>query len=107
MEEEYITYLKEAPISQKNTPLDYWKSNNTRFPILSILARRYLAIPATSASIESTFSIGNNIITKSRNRLSSTIVKELILLKSWKTSLKKLEELDKENRIEEEDDEAE
>src|SRR5262249_33296854 len=70
-EEEYIVYLKESPISQKIYPLDYWKQNNNRFPILSILARKYLAIPATSASIESTFSIGNNIITKSRNRLSS------------------------------------
>jgi len=81
-EEEYIIYIKESLISQKDHPLDYWKLNNNRFPILSILARRYLAMPATSASIESTFSIGNNIITKSRNRLSSTTIKELILLKS-------------------------
>ena len=102
-EEEYIIYLKESPISQKDHPLDYWKLNSNRFPILSILARRFLAIPATSASIESTFSIGNNIITKSRNRLSSTTIKELILLKSWKTSIKRLEELYKENKDEKED----
>ena len=102
-EEEYIIYLKEALISQKDHPLDYWKLNSNRFPILSILARRYLAIPATSTSIESTFSIGNNIITKSRNRLSFTTIKELILLKSWKTSIKRLEELYKENIDEKEE----
>src|SRR6187399_605212 len=106
-EEEYIIYIKESPISQKEHPLDYWKLNNNRFPILSILARRYLAIPATSASIESTFSIGGNIITKSRNKLSSTTIKELILLKSWKTSIKRLEEIYKENRDEKEDIEEE
>jgi len=106
-EEEYIIYIKESPISQKEHPLGYWKLNNNRFPILSILARRYLAIPATSASIESTFSIGGNIITKSRNKLSSTTIKELILLKSWKTSIKRLEEIYKENRDEKEDIEEE
>ena len=49
-----------------------------------MLARRYLAIPATSAAIESTFSIGSNIITKSRNKLDPNTVRQLILLKSWK-----------------------
>ena len=72
-------------------PLEYWKSNSLKFPILSILARRYLAIPATSAAIESIFSISNNIITKSRNRLEPSLVKEIILLKSWIKDFKKLE----------------
>ncbi|PTB47264.1 hypothetical protein M431DRAFT_102764, partial [Trichoderma harzianum CBS 226.95] len=50
------------------------KSNYNRFPILSILAKRYLAIPATSATIESVFSISNNIIIKARNRLNFNLV---------------------------------
>ncbi|PTB34694.1 hypothetical protein M441DRAFT_155144, partial [Trichoderma asperellum CBS 433.97] len=62
--------------------LEYWKINNNKFPLLSILTRRYLTIPATSAAIESVFSISNNIITKSRNRLKPILVKEIILLKS-------------------------
>ena len=61
---------------------------------MSILARRYFAIPATLASIESTFLISNNIITKSRNRLSPEIVRMIILLKSWK--IKDIGELEKE-----------
>ena len=57
------------------------------------MARRYLAIPATSASIERTFSIGSNVITKSRNRLEPDTVKRIVLLKSWKIkSLKELED---------------
>jgi len=46
--------------------------------------KKYLAIPATSASIESTFSIGGNILTKNRASLSPIIFKQIILLKSWK-----------------------
>ncbi len=92
IEEEYDTYLKESLVSRNIQPLEYWRNNNYNFPILSTLARRYLAIPATSASIESTFSIGNNIITKSRNRLNTDTVKQLILLKSWK--INNIEELD-------------
>jgi len=56
------------------------------------MARRFLAIPATSASIERVFSIGGNIITKSRNRLSSKTLKKSILLKSW--SIKEMKELE-------------
>jgi len=57
------------------------------------MARRYLAIPATSASIERTFSIGSNIISKSRNRLEPETIKKILLLRSWKIkALKKLED---------------
>jgi len=47
------------------------------------MARRFLAILATSALIERVFSIGGNIITKCRNRLSLETVKKSVLLKSW------------------------
>jgi len=57
------------------------------------MARRYLAIPATSASIERTFSIRSNIISKSRNRLEPETVKKIVLLRSWKIkALKELED---------------
>jgi hypothetical protein len=81
-EEEYTLYLKDNISSKEEEPLAYWKNNSHRFPILSILARQYLAIPATSAAIERVFSISSNIITKSRNRLDPKIVQELTLLKS-------------------------
>ena len=56
------------------------------------MARRYLAIPATSAPVERVFSISGNIIIKNRNRLEPNTVKRIVLLKSWKIkSLKELE----------------
>jgi hypothetical protein len=37
-------------------PLEWWKSNASRYPNIAILARRYLAIPASSAASERLFS---------------------------------------------------
>jgi len=56
------------------------------------MARRYLAIPATSALVERVFSIRGNIITKSRNQLDLETVKKTVLFKSWK--IKELKELE-------------
>jgi len=56
------------------------------------MARKFLAIPATSALIERVFSISGNIITKSCNRLSPETLKKSVLLKSW--SIKDIKELE-------------
>ena len=40
---------------ERNSPLEWWKSSQNRFPILSRLARIYLAVQATSASSERIF----------------------------------------------------
>ncbi len=48
------------------------------------MAKIYLSIMATSAPIESQFSIFGNIITKNRNSLKKDTAKRLVLLKSWK-----------------------
>ena len=45
--------------------------------------RRYLAIPATSASSERYFSGGGLTITKLRNRLNKDTFNKLMCLKSW------------------------
>ena len=83
--------------------MDYWKKNGYKYPILSILARRYLAIPSTSATIERIFSLSSNIITKKRNRLSSTNIRTTILLKSW--GIKDISNIQKEYQIELEEEE--
>lgn len=47
------------------------------------MARRYLGIPATSAAVESSFSVTGCILTKSRNRLLPSKVKQISCMKSW------------------------
>ena len=36
--------------------MEWWKMHNTQFPTVAMLARKYLAIPASSASSEHVFS---------------------------------------------------
>ncbi len=64
--------------------LNWWQTNEIRFPTLAKMAQIYLSIMATSAPIESQFSIFGNIITKNRNSLKKDTAKRLVLLKSWK-----------------------
>ena len=42
------SYLKERPMDREEPPLRWWKENQHRFPLVSRVAKRYLAIPITS-----------------------------------------------------------
>lgn len=49
-----------------NDPLEWWKQNKHRFPILARLAKKFLAITATSAPAERVFSIASKILSNTR-----------------------------------------
>ena len=53
-------------------PLNWWSLNATNYPIISVLAKKYLAIPASSASSERVFSMAKNITDKKRWRLHAS-----------------------------------
>ena len=61
--------------------LKWWDINKSLYPYLSILALKYLNIPATSAAIEGNFNSGTNIITNRRTNLQHNTRKELLILK--------------------------
>ena len=49
---------QELPAAPMNTdPLEWWAANEINFPALSVMARQYLGVPATSASAERLFSL--------------------------------------------------
>ena len=50
-------------------------------PLLASLAKRILAIPASSSKSERVFSTGGNMVTAQRNRLSPKNVESLIVIK--------------------------
>ena len=62
---------------------------------MSILAQKYLQIPATSAPSERFFSQGALIISKQRNRLSKETFEAIISLKSWGFFIEKEREEEK------------
>ena len=74
--------LAEAENEQlnKDDVLGWQRDHATHFPSLSILARKYLCIPATSASSERSFSTAGRIVEKRRTSLSAEIVDSLLVL---------------------------
>ncbi|CAG8805809.1 20231_t:CDS:2, partial [Cetraspora pellucida] len=67
--------------SNINDLLDWWSKQKNQFPILSILARKYLAISATSIPSEWLFSDAGNHVTSKQNRLDPHFVDKLLFLK--------------------------
>jgi hypothetical protein len=82
-----LTLYKQEPMLQLrkedgtfNCPLTWWKYNERKYRLLSILASRLLCIPATSAPSERVFSVAGLTIAKDRARLASDTANELIFL---------------------------
>ena len=66
--------------SPDEDPLKWWKQNEHRFPQIAIVAKRVLAVPATSVPSERIFSATGLLINKLRNRLSSEIVDAIVFM---------------------------
>ena len=80
--EDEITIYFLMPIARENkNPLDWWKAKREIFPILSIIAQKYLGIPATSVASEWLFSDAGNHITAKRSLLDPGLLGRMIFLK--------------------------
>ena len=72
--------LKKLPMDED--PMKWWMMNAINFPYLKTVAARYLSSPPSSVESERTFSIGGNIVTKDRTRLTADNTEKLIFLNS-------------------------
>lgn len=80
-DDEVDTYLKEdVERIHPSDVLNWWKNKSDKFPRLSRLARKLLAIPATSAASESVFSRAGRTVTDLRSSLSPENVRHLLFL---------------------------
>lgn len=59
---ELQSYMHCADLDSEDNPLDWWREHQLVFPQLSKLVKKYLSIPARSASSERVFSTGGNIV---------------------------------------------
>lgn len=80
VKEEVTSYKAVDCISLDSNPLEWWKTNEPKYPHVAKLAKRYLAVPATSVPSERVFSTAGDIITAQRSVLSAHNVDKLIFL---------------------------
>ena len=63
-------------------PYNWWGQHHKNFPILSILARRFLSPPATSVPSEQLFSAAGDLYDEKRNRLLPHLSEELLFIQN-------------------------
>ena len=78
-ESEITAFMRERA-DRDTDSLAWWKDNSDKYSRLSVLTRRYLAVPSTSVPSETIFSAAGLIVTKLRNRLSSSCIDQIISL---------------------------
>lgn len=82
-ETEYTRWIREKQAPKNTDVLKYWAAKQYEYPIISQMARDYLAIPATSAPSERVFSQGDDFLTKKRNRMAPDTLRYKLCLNSW------------------------
>jgi len=78
---ELESFAKEGGIRLEECPLRWWASRAATYPVLSQMARVYLAVPASSAPSERVFSTGTLVLSDRRRRLEETRVARLMFMK--------------------------
>jgi hypothetical protein len=77
---ELTTYLQSDTIDSDSDPLVWWRQSAVTFPMLAVVAKKYLCIPATSVASERLFSGAGQIVTPLRNRLDQENVNKMLFL---------------------------
>jgi hAT family C-terminal dimerisation region len=76
-------YIVGPKAGAKVDPCCWWKANEGEYPTLAMIARDWLAVPASSVPCEQLFSLAGNTVTKNRNCLAPETAQALLCLRSW------------------------
>jgi hypothetical protein len=79
-------YLAENCEGRKDVNFDvllWWKTNSSRYQVLSKMARDVLAVPVSTVASESAFSTGGRILDPFRSSLSPDMVQVLVCSQNW------------------------
>ncbi|KAI5321670.1 hypothetical protein L3X38_030741 [Prunus dulcis] len=63
--------------------LNWWKGNQTRYLILSQVAKDIFAIPSSTVASENVFSLGKRIVDPFRSSLHPKMVEALVCTSDW------------------------
>lgn len=91
--EEFNCYCSEKrPSKDQRDEFDifhYWKTNKSRYPLLSVLATKYLCIKSSQADVERDNSFLENMITNKRTRLEPSLVSKMLFIRNNIVNFKK------------------
>lgn len=88
--DELTQYLSEPPAPIPTDVLEWWKVNSTRYPRLSVMARDFLTVQATSVAPEDLFCRKGDEIEKQRFSMPHESAQALLCIRSWTQSGMKL-----------------
>ena len=71
-------YLELASPPMSTDVLEWWAEHEIDFPALSVMARQYLGVPATSASAERLFSIAGRAFDDLRQGMKAEMLEMLM-----------------------------
>jgi len=74
-------YLDEPGIDVEDNALEWWRFHAKAYPTLANMARVYLAVPASSAPSERSFSVGTQVLTPRRRSMQPDRVSRLMFMK--------------------------
>jgi hypothetical protein len=78
--DEVILYTQEQTLHININPLEWWKLNDNRYPLMLTSALKYLGIPGTSTPSERIFSKAEEIICRRRASLKPSTADALFFL---------------------------
>lgn len=79
--DKYLALQREP---SKSDPLEFWAKNETSFKELSNLASQYLAIPASTGSVERLFSLLGSFGRSRRSSLNPKSLENLVLHREYR-----------------------
>ena len=71
-------YLELPAVDMKTDLLEWWAENEINFPALSVMARQYLGVPATSASAARLFSLAGHAFDDMRQGMKEEMLEMLM-----------------------------
>jgi hypothetical protein len=79
-------YLKMIRLQEKDCPFKFWQLHQEKFPNLSNLAVKFLAMPASSGTVERLFSLAGSIARSRRSRIKIDNLEQLLCYQDYMRS---------------------
>ena len=76
------SYLELIKSGNYENALLFWKTNEHKYPELAILAKKYLGVQASSASVERMFNFAGHIFSNKRRRTGVKLFENLVFFKA-------------------------